>query len=106
MKMNRGCGNCNFHGSSSIEKDGHKALSMIDRAALSFRYGGFFSGFDQVANYIDWITALPWNKRSTDNLDINHAKEILEKGNYAASMQTGYETQIFVPLREWAKRPI
>lgn len=59
-----------------------KADSMIDRAALSFKYGGYFTGFDQVANYVDWITHLPWDKRSTDNLDINHAKEILEIHHY------------------------
>jgi ATP-dependent Lon protease len=59
-----------------------KAATMIERAALSFKYGGFLSGFDQVAGYIDWITSLPWDKRSTDNLDINHAKEILEKNHY------------------------
>lgn len=59
-----------------------KAQSLISRAALGFKYGGFFTGFDQVANYIDWITHLPWDKRSTDNLDIGHAKEILEKNHY------------------------
>ena len=59
-----------------------KATTMIDRAALTFKYGGFLSGFDQVASYIDWITALPWEKRSSDNLDTTHAKEILEKNHY------------------------
>lgn len=59
-----------------------KASNMINRASLSFKYGGFFSGFDQVANYIDWITSLPWNKRGMDNLDINHAKEILDKHHF------------------------
>lgn len=59
-----------------------KAQSMINRAVLSFKYGGFFTQFDQVANYIDWITNLPWEKRSTDNLDIAHAQKILEKNHY------------------------
>lgn len=69
--------------SSTLPPDLHdKIVTMIDRAALSFKYGGLFSGFDQVASYIDWITALPWDKRTSDNLDINHAKEILEKNHY------------------------
>ena len=69
--------------SSTLPPDLHnKIVTMIDRAALSFKYGGLFSGFDQVAGYIDWITALPWDKRTADNLDINHAKEILEKNHY------------------------
>ena len=55
---------------------------MIDRASLVIKYGGQIGTFDQVANYIDWITNLPWDKRSDDNLDINHAKEILEKHHY------------------------
>ncbi len=59
-----------------------KATTMIDRASLVIKYGGQISTFDQVANYIDWITSLPWDLRSTDNLDINHAKEILEKHHY------------------------
>lgn len=59
-----------------------KASNMINRASLSFKLGGIFSGFDQVANYIDWITSLPWNKRGMDNLDINHAKEILDKHHF------------------------
>ncbi len=59
-----------------------KTLTLINRAALSFKYGGLFSGFDAVANYIDWITSLPWNKKSLDNLDISHAKEILDKHHF------------------------
>lgn len=59
-----------------------KALTLINRAALSFKYGGLFSGFDAVANYVDWITSLPWNKKSSDNLDISHAKDILEKHHF------------------------
>lgn len=71
---------------SSLPPDlSQKAQSLINRAALGFKYGGFFTGFDQVSNYIDWITNLPWDKRSTDNLDTLHAKEILEKNHYGLS---------------------
>ena len=59
-----------------------KAETMIDRASLVIKYGGQMSTFDQVANYIDWITALPWGKRSTDSLDMKHAKEILDENHY------------------------
>lgn len=59
-----------------------KAQVLINRAAASFKYGGYFSSFDQVANYIDWITNLPWNKRDADNLSIPHAKEILDRNHY------------------------
>lgn len=33
-------------------------------------------------NYIDWMLALPWGKISEDNLDIKHAKEILDQDHY------------------------
>ena len=54
-----------------------KASSLIERVALGLKYGAHLSGFDAVANYIDLINHLPWENRSTDNLDIAHAKEIL-----------------------------
>ncbi len=33
-------------------------------------------------NYLDWIIAVPWNKRSKDNLNIKHAEEILNNEHY------------------------
>ncbi len=33
-------------------------------------------------NYLEWIFALPWNKETEDNLDIKHAKEILDADHY------------------------
>jgi len=59
-----------------------KALSMIQRANLAFRTGGYFTGLEQVGKYIDWITTLPWQKRSDDILDLEHAKKILAKNHY------------------------
>ncbi len=32
--------------------------------------------------YLDWITALPWNESTTDNLDIEKARAILDKDHY------------------------
>src|SRR3989344_2017893 len=59
-----------------------KANTMIERAALGFKYSTQFSGFDQVASYIDWISSLPWNTRSSDNLDITHAQDMLDQQHY------------------------
>ena len=33
-------------------------------------------------NYLDWITLLPWGTCSEDNLDIKHARKVLDKGHY------------------------
>ncbi len=59
-----------------------KALEQINRIELTFRYGGNFSQMDITAKYIDWIIHLPWNKKTEDLLDINHAKQVLDKNHY------------------------
>lgn len=33
-------------------------------------------------NYIDWALALPWGKHTTDNLDLAHARSILDEEHY------------------------
>ena len=33
-------------------------------------------------NYIDWTLALPWGKETVDNLDLAHAKRILDEDHY------------------------
>ena len=41
-----------------------------------------FDEVEHLANYIDWVTGLPWDKRSQDVLDLNRAKEVLDKHHY------------------------
>ncbi|MCS6870054.1 MAG: endopeptidase La [Anaerolineae bacterium] len=35
-----------------------------------------------IRTYLDWMTSLPWAKRTEDNLDIRHAREVLEADHY------------------------
>lgn len=42
----------------------------------------FLPEFDRMSHYVDWITSLPWEKRTQDVLDLNFAKEILDKHHY------------------------
>ena len=35
-----------------------------------------------IRTYLDWIITLPWNVSSEDNLDIAHAREILDRDHY------------------------
>jgi ATP-dependent Lon protease len=35
-----------------------------------------------IRNYIDWLTGLPWNKQSEDNLDVKHAQSVLNTEHY------------------------
>ncbi|MEQ8567722.1 MAG: endopeptidase La [Deltaproteobacteria bacterium] len=35
-----------------------------------------------VRNYIDWLLALPWGEYTDDNLDVEHAEEVLDEDHY------------------------
>ncbi|MDD4242359.1 MAG: endopeptidase La [Smithellaceae bacterium] len=37
------------------------------------------------STYLDWVTALPWNDATTDNLDIAEARRILDEDHYGLS---------------------
>lgn len=35
-----------------------------------------------IRTYLDWLTGLPWNRRTDDNLDIAHARSVLDQDHY------------------------
>ena len=35
-----------------------------------------------IRTYLDWIITLPWSESSEDNLDVKHAREILDRDHY------------------------
>lgn len=35
-----------------------------------------------VRNYLDWVLNLPWSEQTRDNLDVDHAAEILDEDHY------------------------
>lgn len=59
-----------------------KAQQQIERIDLALKYGGNLSQLDITTKYIDWITHLPWNKKSEDILDIDKAKQVLDQNHY------------------------
>jgi ATP-dependent Lon protease len=38
--------------------------------------------FSVTRNYLDWLIAVPWAKRTKDNLDVGHVKEILDEDHF------------------------
>ncbi|HRN96188.1 MAG TPA: AAA family ATPase [Candidatus Levybacteria bacterium] len=59
-----------------------KATAMIARLKIIANEGSFFTEYDSIGRYIDWITALPWSKSSEDILDLAHARQVLDKNHY------------------------
>lgn len=60
-----------------------KAKGMIVRLDRIAKLGGnYATDFDATSRYIDWITSLPWTKRSQDVLDLAFAEQTLNKHHY------------------------
>lgn len=65
---------------AKMPKDvGEKALEEFNKLKKTPSMSPEFS---VIRNYLDWLIAMPWYKRTKDNLDIAHVKEILEADHY------------------------
>ncbi|MBI3443464.1 AAA family ATPase [Candidatus Woesebacteria bacterium] len=42
----------------------------------------FLPEFDRINKYVEWVLAVPWNKRTDDILDLDHARQTLDKNHY------------------------
>jgi ATP-dependent Lon protease len=68
-----------------IEKSGmpeevkEKALREVDRLA---KMPSAAAEAVVVRTYLDWLTSLPWDKKTEDNLDIKQAAKILDEDHY------------------------
>lgn len=60
----------------------HKAQNMLKRVKRMVDTGVYSVEYDRISHYIDWITSLPWNKYSKDNIDIAIAKQSLDKTHH------------------------
>jgi len=60
-----------------------KVEGMLSMLKAGLKAGGAtFINFESTAKYIDWITSLPFTKETKDLLDLNAAKQILDKNHY------------------------
>jgi ATP-dependent Lon protease len=55
---------------------------MIQRLVRAAKFGGYSSEYERVSHYIDWITVLPWSKKTEDVLDLEKTKKILDENHY------------------------
>lgn len=59
-----------------------KSKSMLAILKISIQQGGNYGNVEGVANYIDTISKIPFAQMTPDNLDLNKAKEMLNKNHY------------------------
>lgn len=57
-------------------------VAMVARLKLIAREANFFAEYDTISRYIHWTTSLPWKITTKDNLDLKHAREVLEKNHH------------------------
>ncbi len=59
-----------------------KLQNELSRAELLLKTSGFIPEVDKQFGYIDFVSKLPWSTAGKDNLDINHAKQILQQNHF------------------------
>ncbi len=59
-----------------------KCVNLVERLSRMIKHGEYSTEYERTAYYIDWVTALPWDKKSEDMLDLKAAKEILDENHY------------------------
>ena len=59
-----------------------KVNEMLIRLGRMAKYTGYTDEYEKISHYIDWVLALPWQKASPDNLDLEHAKKIMDFHHY------------------------
>ncbi len=59
-----------------------KAEKMINRLHRMAKFGSYSGEYELIEKYIDWIVSLPWGKFSKDNLNLENARDILDRNHY------------------------
>ncbi|MHB9098215.1 MAG: endopeptidase La [Syntrophales bacterium] len=58
------------------KKEAERELARLERMHPSS------AEFTVSATYLDWMTSLPWNEKTEDNLDIKKARRVLDEDHY------------------------
>jgi len=68
---------------SDLPKDlSERVMGMVDRLSRLSRFGGYATEYESVYRYVEWVITLPWQKRTEDRLNLEEAKQILDKNHY------------------------
>jgi ATP-dependent Lon protease len=59
-----------------VRKQADRELSRLEKLPQASAEHGV------IRTYLEWIASLPWNKTTADNLDLAHAREVLDDDHY------------------------
>jgi ATP-dependent Lon protease len=59
-----------------VRKQADRELQRLERLQPAMAEHGVVRG------YLEWIASLPWDKSTADNLDLKHAREVLDSDHY------------------------
>jgi ATP-dependent Lon protease len=62
--------------SDDVREKTEKEIARMEKLSLGSPELGV------IRTYVEWILDLPWNKYTEDNLDLNHARRILDEDHY------------------------
>src|SRR6476659_8875915 len=60
----------------AVRKQADRELSRLERLQPAMAEYGVVRG------YLEWIASLPWDKSTEDNLDLDHARRVLDEDHY------------------------
>jgi ATP-dependent Lon protease len=64
------------HMPEEVHKQAKRELDRLSRLPIAAAEYGV------IRTYLDWLVSLPWTKKTEDNLDIPHAREVLDHDHY------------------------
>ncbi|MER3545189.1 MAG: endopeptidase La [Chloroflexota bacterium] len=64
------------HMPEEAEKEARRELDRLSKLPSAAAEYGI------IRTYLDWLTSLPWNVTTPDNLDITHARQVLDEDHY------------------------
>ena len=78
-----------------MRKQADRELSRLEKLPQAAAEHGV------IRTYLEWIASLPWDKRTEDNLDLAHAREVLDDDHYDIEQGQGPDPR--VPRRAQAQ---
>lgn len=66
-----------------------RLLEMIERLNRMAKLGHYATEFDTLSRYIEVVTSIPWVAETKDRLDLEYAKESLDKNHYGMQYAKG-----------------